>query len=693
MFAWSEDAALRWNEHFTAMCKEFDFEPFQGGTIFKRKYLQQYLSVHIDDIILVSDYEGCLAFTRHFEKQLKMKMEGPFSCEHPGVLYYLKRQIEFTPQGIYISPNSKYVPKLLQTLHLEERRPRTTPQHVGLDVYDAETLKPEDFLSPEQSKVFRSALGICLYMAQDRYDIQFPVRLLASYMSKPTLLAMAALKKLASYLAFSKDMRMFFPNVKENFTVFTRWKRLDLGEDCEREIWSSAQYNLEIFSDSDWATSKVSRRSTLSCLVYLNGCCIYSHSRAQTSIALSSMEAEVLAATSLAIERIYLKVKLVLFVDSASAQCFFERLGPGRAKHLATRLLWTQAAVRKSWFALKRIATKFNPSDLNTKSLSRERREMLCRLIGMESECFQAAVNYAENAAVRRVAKVLIAMAMSLPGCGNVESFPFEEADIVLIYQTPMWIQLVLSILIILVIGLFGRLTQRTHELERCKTAWVKIREVLRLKRRENPFVEPCQEENSESESLRSSRQRSISTPRGEPREVREADSTPAIPTVTIPSTEIQHASDGEESDEDCGGEDSEKDEKSEKSEHQEGSSHGSGGYTSRERTPTASTPIVLRERHETRDDRPPLPRRPTAQNKAKAEPKQRPEPIATSSVVGHRMQHTEDVMYISLGVSEEFQKILVTSMIGSIKSWQRRRTADSLCVCDERYFEVCKRD
>ena len=42
------NAALRWNEPFTAMRNEFDFEPFQGGTIFKHKYLQQFLSVHIE---------------------------------------------------------------------------------------------------------------------------------------------------------------------------------------------------------------------------------------------------------------------------------------------------------------------------------------------------------------------------------------------------------------------------------------------------------------------------------------------------------------------------------------------------------------------------------------------------------------------------------------------------------------------
>ena len=136
-----------------------------------------------------------------------------------------------------------------------------------------------------------------------------------------------------------------------------------------------------------------------------------------------------------------------------------------------------------------------------------------------------------------------------------------------------------------------------------------------------------------------SSRQRSTSTPRGDKREV-----PPAIPSLSAtslfsPSTKIQHPSVGEKNDEDCGGKESEKNEKGEKSEQHEGSSHGSSGYTSRERTPTASTTIVLRPGHETRDDRPPLLKRPTAKPKAKAEPEQRPEPIATSSVVGHAEQ------------------------------------------------------
>ena len=75
-----------------------------------------------------------------------------------------------------------------------------------------------------------------------------------------------------------------------------------------------------------------------------------------------------------------------LRLDFTSAQAFFARLGPGKTKHLATRLLWTQQAMRKQWFAVDRISTKDNPADLNTKALSRERREFLMKRIGLVSE-------------------------------------------------------------------------------------------------------------------------------------------------------------------------------------------------------------------------------------------------------------------------------------------------------------------
>ena len=78
-----------------------------------------------------------------------------------------------------------------------------------------------------------------------------------------------------------------------------------------------------------------------------------------------------------------------LFLDSTSAQAFFQRIGPGRAKHLCARI--GQEAVRRGWYRIGRIAPNDNPADLNTKPLSRERREFSKAYWTMEFK-FQAGV-------------------------------------------------------------------------------------------------------------------------------------------------------------------------------------------------------------------------------------------------------------------------------------------------------------
>ena len=155
------------------------------------------------------------------------------------------------------------------------------------------------------------------------------------------------------------------------------------------------------------------------------------------------MEAEILAATSLLTEAIYVKqvlqfligdkgglssqehVMMRLRLDSTSAQAFFARLGPGRAKHLATRLLWTQGAMRKQWFFVDRISTKENPADLNTKPLSKERREFLMVRLGLQSSNFNSEeIGGPFQGKKRQLVKLRVNMVMAsnLQGCGTHDS-------------------------------------------------------------------------------------------------------------------------------------------------------------------------------------------------------------------------------------------------------------------------------
>lgn len=115
-------------------------------------------------------------------------------------------------------------------------------------------------------------------------------------------------------------------------------------------------------------------------------------------------------------------LEMKLSIDSTSAQAFCTRLGPRRAKHLATRLLWTQQAVRRKWFSMARIATKENPADLNTKALSRERCEFLMKRIGMVSDTFvgEEDVIPKKKQIARMIANLLLTG--NLQGCTRMDT-------------------------------------------------------------------------------------------------------------------------------------------------------------------------------------------------------------------------------------------------------------------------------
>ena len=352
-----------------------------------------------------------------------------------------------------------------------------------------------DNLDAEEARLFRSGLGIALYVSQERCDIQHIVRILATYMAKPTRTSICALKKLTNYLIYCKDMKLHYPQVEMHQSTGQRWYG---GE----ERCDSKQYLLELYSDSDWASCKVSRRSTSSGLIFLNSCLIHSHSRSQTSVSLSSMEAEILAATSLLTEGIYVKqvlqflvgdtgglgnqekIMMRLRLDSTSAQAFFSRLGPGKAKHLSTRLLWTQQAMRRLWFHIDRISTKENPADLNTKPLSKGRREFLMKRIGLQSSNFEMDENIPQNNRKKQLVKLLVNMVMAnnLQGC--------QEGERTLEFSWSLTLaMMVIFLLLMLVARLFFKLTKKMEELEKYKAVWKTVREAAHLQREQDPFL------------------------------------------------------------------------------------------------------------------------------------------------------------------------------------------------------------
>ena len=225
-------------------------------------------------------------------------------------------------------------------------------------------------LGSEESTKFRSVLGVLLYLCQERPDVQCAVKNLASYLKTPTEAATTFAKQTVKYLLGTKDCGVLYPY---GDLLSTAMDRINNQETTERRKAPT----VEVFTDSDWGGSSRDRSSTSSGMVFVCCCLVSSWSRAQKSIALSSCEAELVAATIGAAEGILTReilrfvlnadVQLDIRMDSSSARQWLQRSGIVRLKHLAARSLWLQSAVTEKELYLKAIPTQFNLSDLNTR--------------------------------------------------------------------------------------------------------------------------------------------------------------------------------------------------------------------------------------------------------------------------------------------------------------------------------------
>jgi len=122
-----------------------------------------------------------------------------------------------------------------------------------------------DKLSEMDARKFRTATGILMYMAPDRPDCQQAIRNLTKSLKEPTGVDMVNLVRVARYLKGTKDHGV----------------RLRSGEGDIK--------SLEVYSDTDWASCKKTRKSTACGVFMVNGNLLSSYSRSLSMICRSSV--------------------------------------------------------------------------------------------------------------------------------------------------------------------------------------------------------------------------------------------------------------------------------------------------------------------------------------------------------------------------------------------------------------------
>ena len=114
-------------------------------------------------------------------------------------------------------------------------------------------------------------------------------------------------------------------------------------------------------------------------------------SSTQASIALSSGEAEYYALVKASAEALGIQslakdsdwcFQIRIWVDATSAKSIASRTGLGKVRHMETKYLWVQEALKKKKFSIRKIPGDNNPADVLTKPLSIGEMDSLLARVG-----------------------------------------------------------------------------------------------------------------------------------------------------------------------------------------------------------------------------------------------------------------------------------------------------------------------
>ena len=198
----------------------------------------------------------CKAFESCMKEEFEMSMMGELN-------YFLGLQIKQRNDGIFIN-QAKYTKELIKRFGLESAKTSKTPMATTTKLDKDEQGTSVDI------KLYRSMIGSLLYLTASRPDIMFCVCLCARFQSCPKESHLVAVKRIIRYLKGTIEMGLWY--------------------------LKTGQFFMTSFSDADYAGCRVDRKGTSGTCQFLGNCLVSWSSKKKILVALSTAEAEYVAA-------------------------------------------------------------------------------------------------------------------------------------------------------------------------------------------------------------------------------------------------------------------------------------------------------------------------------------------------------------------------------------------------------------
>lgn len=339
-----KQAARCWYKRFVDFLERLGFVASQADPcLFIKKEGQNkiFLALYVDDGLVASNNK------KDFEDFLN-KLKEEFKVRSKPLSFFLGLEISREEDGSVRIDQKAYAKQVLERFGMYDCKPVSTP---------IISSQPEEYsqLEKETKFPYRQAVGALMYlMISTRPDLAFAVGVASRSLENPSPEDVIRVKRILRYLKGTISLGIIYKAGEEKV--------------------------LQGYSDADHGGDLSTGRSTTGVLCRFAGSPISWLSQRQTSVAISTTEAEVVAASEAARELIWLKRLLdeltdltkipVLFVDNEAAIKLAKNPEyHRRTKHIRLRHFFVREVVQEGIVSIQPISSDDQLADMFTKPI------------------------------------------------------------------------------------------------------------------------------------------------------------------------------------------------------------------------------------------------------------------------------------------------------------------------------------
>ncbi|KAI3805359.1 hypothetical protein L1987_27670 [Smallanthus sonchifolius] len=315
------------------------------STLFIKKSGGDYLlvQIYVDDIIFGLTNEG---LCKDFEGVMKSKFEMSAMGE---LSFFLGLQVNQKEDGFFIH-QSKYVKDILSRFKMEDCTPYDTPIPVNHKLNSDPDGKDMD------CRLYRAMIGSLMYLNASRPDIMFAVCICSRFQAKPKESHLIAVKRIFRYLKGKQRLGLWYPH--------------------------GSNFDFNAYTDSDFGGCCLDRKSTIGGCQFLGNRLVSWQCKKQTTVSISTCEAEYIAAASCCSQILWIQQQLrdyglnftgtpMLIDNNANMSITNNPVKHSKTKHIEIRYHFIRDCAEKRLIELVKVHTEDNFTDLFTKMARR----------------------------------------------------------------------------------------------------------------------------------------------------------------------------------------------------------------------------------------------------------------------------------------------------------------------------------